>query len=65
MKFSSGRVGLDENLEGLGFFGQKTEKKHEERRDNKHEHRGGKGKKIVIHEEDFPSLWFIDYRKTS
>jgi hypothetical protein len=29
VKFSTSRVGLDENLEGLGFFGQKTEKKHE------------------------------------
>lgn len=56
-KFSSGRVGLDENLEGLGFFsqGQKQERRHEERRDNRNEHRGGKGKKVV-HEEDFPAL---------
>lgn len=58
MKFSSGRVGLDENLEGLGFFGKKTEKKAEERRDHKdhkQEHRG-KGKKIVVNDDDFPSL---------
>jgi hypothetical protein len=29
VKFSNSRVGLDENLEGLGFFSQKTEKKPE------------------------------------
>lgn len=55
VKHTSSRVGLDENLEGLGFFG-KSEKRPEERREHKHhEHKGGKGKKI-IHEEDFPTL---------
>lgn len=53
VKHTSGRVGLDENLEGLGFF-NKAERKPEERREHRHEHKG-KGKKI-IHEEDFPAL---------
>lgn len=57
VKFSSARVGLDENLGGLGF-GQKPTRKVEERREVKNEPRGGKGKKerVVINDDDFPSL---------
>lgn len=53
VKFSSARVGLDENLEGLGF-GSKAPVKHE-----RHEERAVKGKggkKALIREEDFPTL---------
>lgn len=54
VKHSSARVGLDENLEGLGFFG-KSSRRPEERRENAPQQYKGKGKKI-IHEEDFPTL---------
>lgn len=50
------RTGLDENLEGLGF-GQKPTKKEEDKKDSKPEPRGkGKKEKVVINEDDFPSL---------
>lgn len=57
VKFSSGRAGLDENLEGLGF-GQRPARKVEERREVRNEPRVGKGKKerVVINDDDFPSL---------
>jgi hypothetical protein len=44
-------------LGGLGF-GQKPSKKAEERREVKNEPRGGKGKKerVVINDDDFPTL---------
>jgi hypothetical protein len=54
VKHSSGRVGLDENLEGLGFFNGGSRAPQREERRERNENRG-KGKKIV-HEEDFPAL---------
>jgi hypothetical protein len=56
VKFSSSRVGLDENLESLGFFEKKAPKRHEEPRDRKNESRQGKKEKNHIREEDFPAL---------
>ncbi len=58
VKFSSSRVGLDENLESLGFF-SKAEKKPEYKQENKHEGKHeyrGKGKRPVVNDDDFPSL---------
>lgn len=52
VKQTSARVGLDENLEGLGF-GSKAPVKHERQEERAVK---GKGKKAVIREEDFPSL---------
>jgi len=60
VKFNSSKVGLDENVESLGLFAKKEQqqqRKPEEKRENKHEYKGkGKKDKVVIHEEDFPSL---------
>lgn len=60
VKFNSSKVGLDENVESLGLFAKKEQqqqRKPEEKRENKHEYKGkGKKEKVVIHEEDFPSL---------
>ncbi len=43
VKLSSGRVGLDENLESLGFFDKKPKRQEEGR---KNEGRGGKKEKL-------------------
>ena len=49
---------MDENLHDLGF-GQKPQKKQEEKREQKPEYRGkgGKKDKVVINDDDFPTLW--------
>lgn len=42
VKFTTARVGLDENLESLGLFEKKTSKRQEDNRDHKHDNRQGK-----------------------
>lgn len=59
VKQTDARSGLDENLGALGF-NSKPSKKTEEKRALKPEEKGkgGKGKaKVVINDDDFPSLW--------
>jgi hypothetical protein len=51
VKLTSGRVGLDENLESLGFFDKKPKRQEEGRK-----HEGRPGKKEKLREEDFPAL---------
>ena len=59
IKFSDTRGQLDENLGALGF-NSKPSKQPAEKKEAKSEHRGkgGKGKKqkVVLNEQDFPSL---------
>jgi hypothetical protein len=47
VKFSSSKVGLDENLESLGLFERKAPKRQEDHRDN-HDTRKGKHQKHHI-----------------
>jgi len=59
VKFTSSKVGLDETIESLGLFGKKVPQKTEEKKEhtNKYEHKGkGKKEKVVISQDDFPSL---------
>ena len=58
VKFSDTRSGLDDNLEALGF-NSKPARKAEDKKDQKTDYKGkanGKGKKVALSTEDFPSL---------
>lgn len=52
VKLTSARVGLDENLEGLGFGSKAPVRQERQEREGPK----GRGKKAVLREEDFPSL---------
>jgi hypothetical protein len=68
VKRTDNRTGLDENLERLGFGSKPVVKRTEERREPREQKdakpeprgakapRGGKGGKVVLNEDDFPSL---------
>lgn len=58
VKFSDTRASLDDNLEALGFNSKPT-RKAEDKKDQKSDYKGkvsGKGKKVALSKEDFPSL---------
>ena len=60
VKHLDARGGVDESLGSLGFNSKPSKPQQVEKKESKPEPRGkgGKGKKVVLDEDDFPSLWW-------